>query len=230
MVPAGRVDHRASDRARLGGEVGVGELHQVVPGAEDRVVGRRSLLEVAAPAGHDLGPQVLGRQRQEEDGRLERVGLGQWRRGRGSRRRAGGRSPAAAAYWSSRNFRSSARLAPACFSNSAQPGSALQALDERQLAGAPRCWRRRRRANNSRPSGSGRTCDRGSGRRPPSGPAGRGVTVSIRSSIWSWMLLSNIRPERQEAHRRQPPGLVLGRDHVGGELLVDEPVEGQCPR
>ena len=34
-------------------------------------------------------------------------------------------------------------------------------------------WRRRRTASSSRPSGSGRTCGRGSGRRRPSGPAGR---------------------------------------------------------
>ena len=63
-------------RACLDREVGVGEFHQVVPGAEDGVVVGRALLEIAAPAGHHLGPQILGRQRHEEDGRLERVRLG----------------------------------------------------------------------------------------------------------------------------------------------------------
>ena len=53
------------------------------------------------------------------------------------------------------------------------------------------------------------------------------MTVSIRSSIWSWMLLSNALAQGQEPHRGQPPGLVLGRDRVGGELLVDEPIEAE---
>ena len=77
VVPAGRVDHRASTVLASAAKSASGSFIRSCQGPKTGIVGRRPLPEIAAPSGHDLGPQVLGGQRQEEDRRLERVGLGQ---------------------------------------------------------------------------------------------------------------------------------------------------------
>ncbi len=56
-----------------------------------------------------------------------------------------------------------------------------------QAGAAGRCCGRCRPGRNSRSSGSGRTCGRGSGRSSPSGPGPTRLTVSICSSTLSMM-------------------------------------------
>ena len=74
------------------------------------------------------------------------------------------------------------------------------------------CWRRRRPGRSSPPSRTGRTCGRGSGRRPPSWPSRPRVTASICSSTrsaanWTWFAFVEVlRPDRQEPGGDQQPG------------------------
>ena len=90
-----------------------------------------------------------------------------------------------------------------------------------------RCWRRRRRASSSPPSGSGRTCGRGSGRRLTVRPSMPRVTTSMRSSMMSGWLFRNRRPSVRKPIAASGRLSLAELELVGGDLLDEELVVRQ---
>ncbi len=209
--------------ARLGREVGLGQLHQVVPWAKHRIACRRALLEEAAPACHNMGPQILGRQREEEDRRFQRVGLGQ----RGSHQVIA--SALAGCFQQHRVLAVEQLPQLGAFGRRlllelGASGHGFGPPGERQLQRGFAAGE-----NTIKRIIVGRG-DRvvlvivaaGAGHRQTQEAAGHGVDPVID-------LVVNVAvkhpAEGQKPHGRQPPGLVLWGHDVGGELLVDEPIK-----
>ena len=122
---------------------------------------------------------------------------------------------------------------PGCRSCRAQKCAARLAAGHRPASSrrpaprARRCWPARRTANSSRPWESGRTCDRGSGRRSRSGPSCRGDSTSNRSSMMSCMIVEKPPADGQKTHRLERGTASFVEQAVGGDLLDEKLVVGQ---